>query len=91
MVVLTLFEIVAGVVLIVFSIAIVAVVLFQEGKEQSMGGVVTGGGTDSYLSKHKNRIIDAFLVRWTRVIAIALFVIIILLNISENFHWFGIN
>ena len=88
---MTLFEIIAGVCLTVLSISIVAIVLFQEGKEQSMGGVVTGGEKDSYLSKHKNRIIDAFLVRWTRVIAIALFVFVILLNMAETFHWFGVD
>ncbi len=88
---MSIFEIIAGIVLIIFSIAIVAIVLFQEGKEQSMGGVITGGGTDSYLSKHKDRVIDAFLARWTRFIAIALFAFVILLNVAEDFHWFGIN
>ena len=84
------FEIVVGIALILFSIAIVGVVLFQEGKEQSMGGIISGGSADSYLSKHKNRIIDAFLARWTRFIAFMMFGLVILLNVAENFHWFGL-
>ena len=82
------FEIIAGTVIIVLSIAIISVVLFQEGKEQNMSGVITGGGGDSYLNKHKDRVIDAFLVRWTRVIAIGLFVAVILMNVAEDFKWF---
>lgn len=84
------FEIVMGVVLIALSVLIVAIVLFQEGKEQSMGGVITSSAADSYLSKHKGRIIDAFLARWTRFIAIMMFVSVILLNMSGYFHWFGL-
>ena len=53
-----------------------------------MSGVITGGGGESYLNKHKNRVIDAFLVRWTRVIAIGLFVAVILMNVAEDFKWF---
>lgn len=82
------FEIIAGTVIIVLSVAIISVVLFQEGKEQNMSGVITGGGGDSYLNKHKDRVIDAFLVRWTRVIAIGLFVAVILMNVAEDFKWF---
>ena len=42
-------EIVLGIVLIVFSIAIIAVVLLQEGHQQNLGAI--GGGADTFLSK----------------------------------------
>ncbi|MBO6126860.1 MAG: preprotein translocase subunit SecG [Clostridia bacterium] len=87
---MTVFEITMGILIIIFSIVIVAIVLFQEGKEQSMGGIITGGGADSYLSKNKSRVIDAFLARWTRFIAIMMFALVILLNIAEYLHWFGL-
>ena len=90
MIVLTVFEITMGILIIFFSIFIVAIVLFQEGKEQSMGGIITGGGADSYLSKNKNRVIDSFLSRWTRFIAIVMFTLVILLNIAAYLHWFGL-
>ena len=85
-----LFELIMGIVLILFCIAIVSVVLFQEGKEQNVGGMVTSNSADSYLSKHKSRIIDAFLARWTRFIAIMMFVLVMLFNVAEYFHWFGL-
>ena len=46
-------EIILGVVLILFSVAITIVVLLQEGHEQNVG-VVTGGA-DTFLSKNKAR------------------------------------
>ena len=85
---MTIFEIIAGTMVIILSISIVSVVLFQEGKERNMSGVITGGGGDSYLNKHKDRAIDTFLVRWTRVIAVGLIATVILMNVSEDFGWF---
>ena len=86
--IMTTFELIAGTVIIILSISIIAVVLFQEGKERNMSGVITGGGGESYLNKHKDRAIDTFLVRWTRVIAIGLIAAVILMNVSEDFGWF---
>ncbi|QAT49387.1 preprotein translocase subunit SecG [Caproiciproducens sp. NJN-50] len=71
-------EIVLGVVLILFSIAITIVVLMQEGHEQNVG-VVTGGA-DTFLTKNKARSVDAFLARWTKIIAIGFFLLVIIIN-----------
>lgn len=86
---MNLIEIFFGVMLILFAIAIVAVVLFQEGK-QSNSGVITGAGTDTFLTKNKSRSIDAFLARWTKFIAIMFFILIIGINAITFFHLFGI-
>ena len=45
-------EIALGVVLIVFAIAVVAVVLFQEGQQKSIGAI-TGAESETFLSKNK--------------------------------------
>jgi preprotein translocase subunit SecG len=82
-------EIFFGIMLILFAIAIVAVVLFQEGKH-SNSGVITGSGSDTFLTKNKSRSIDAFLARWTKFIAITFFVLIIGINTVAFFHLFGI-
>lgn len=71
-------EIILGIVLIVFSVAITIVVLLQEGHEQNVG-VVTGGA-DTFLSKNKARSIDSFLARWTKIIAVGFFVLVIIIN-----------
>ncbi|MCL2311115.1 MAG: preprotein translocase subunit SecG [Firmicutes bacterium] len=78
-------EIVLGAILICLCISIVAIVLFQEGREQTMGGVITGGGADTFLSKNKHRIVDAFLARLTKIIAICLFLLAIILNAVTYF------
>ena len=77
------YEIVFGVVLLVFSLAIILVVLLQEGSQKNVG-VVTGGA-DTFLSKNKARSVDAFLSRWTKVIAIGFFVFVIVVNIVMYF------
>ena len=76
-------EIVLGIVLLLFAIAIIIVVLLQEGSQINLG-VVTGGA-DTFLSKNKARSVDAFLARWTKVIAIGFFVLVIVTNIIMYF------
>lgn len=71
-------EIIFGIVLLIFSVAITVIVLLQEGHQQQVG-VVTGGA-DTFLSKNKARSVDAFLGRWTKVIAIGFFVLVIGIN-----------
>ena len=76
-------EIVFGVVLLLFSIGIIVIVLLQEGHQKNVG-VVTGGA-DTFFSKNKARSIDAFLERWTKVIAVGFFVLVIVINIIMYF------
>ncbi len=71
-------EIVFGIVLLLFALAIIIVVLLQEGSQKNVG-VVTGGA-DTFLSKNKARSVDAFLSRWTKVIAIGFFLFVIVVN-----------
>lgn len=75
---MTALEIVFAIALLIFSVAIILVVLLQEGNQKNMG-VVTGGA-DSFLSKNKARSVDAFLSRWTKVIAIGFFVLVLVAN-----------
>lgn len=71
-------EVILGIILMIFSIAITAVVLMQEGHEQNVG-VITGGA-DTFLAKNKARSVDAFLARWTKIIAIGFFLLVIGIN-----------
>jgi len=67
---------VLGSLIIVFAIAIIAVVLLQEGRRHGVAGAISGGA-DTFMSKNKARTIDAFLSRWTKFITIAFFVLVI--------------
>lgn len=72
-----------GGVLLVVSIAIIVVIILQEGNQQGLG-VVTGAA-DSYFSKNKARSIDAFLSRWTKVFAAVFVIFVIALNALSFF------
>ena len=73
-----------GIVLLSFShLAIIIVVLLQEGHQQSLGAIT--GGADTFLSKNKARSMDAFLARWTKFIAIGFFVLVLVINIIMYF------
>lgn len=65
--IMSIWEYVMGGVMLLFSIAIVIVIILQEGHQQGIG-VVTGGA-DTFFSKNKARSIDTFLARWTKVFA----------------------
>lgn len=71
-------EVVMGIILLVFSVAIILVVLLQQGHQSNLG--VVSGGADTFLGKTKARTIDAFLSRWTKLIAIGFFVLVIVIN-----------
>ena len=76
-------EIILGAVLIIMSIAIIIVIILQEGNQQGVG-VVTGGA-DTLFSKNKARSIDAFLARWTKVFAIVFVLAVLGLNVLAYF------
>ena len=75
--------IVLGVILGIVSIAIIVVIILQEGNQQGLG-VVTGAA-DSYFSKNKARSLDAFLSRWTKVFAAVFVLFVIALNVLSYF------
>mgnify|MGYP002570590019 FL=1 len=71
---MSVWEIIIGSVLIVFSLLIIAVVLLQEGRQANLGAI--GGAADSFMEKGKARTMDALLAKWTKVIAITFFVLV---------------
>ncbi len=73
-------EIIIGILVIIVSLFIIAVVLLQQGRRAGINGAISGGA-DTFLSKNKARTLDASLARWTKYIAILFFVLAILANI----------
>ena len=71
-------QIILGIVLILFSVAIIVVVLLQEGHQAGLGAIT--GGADTFLAKNQARTVGAFLARWTKVIAVGFFILVIGLN-----------
>lgn len=81
-------EIILGVSLLILAVAVIAVVLFQEGHQRNMT-TITGENSDTFLQSHKSRSIDAFLERWTRIIAVGFFALVIVVNALMYFHIIG--
>ncbi len=73
-------EYVVGAVVILVSLAIIFIVLFQQGRRAGINGVISGGA-DTFLSKTKARTWDAKLARMTKYFAIAFFVLAIIANV----------
>ena len=60
-----------GGVMILGSLAIIAIVLLQQGRQANLGAI--SGAADSFLDKGRARTIDAKLTRLTKWIAIGFF------------------
>lgn len=68
------YQVVFGVVLIVLAIAIVALVLLQEGNTKGLSGAIAGGA-ETFFGKNKGRTMEAKLVKFTKIVGIGFFVI----------------
>jgi preprotein translocase subunit SecG len=77
--------IILAVVDIVICVALVFLVVFQEGNDKGMG--IIGGGADTFFGKEKGRTIDSKLKKLTTALAIAFAVctVALYLIISRGF------
>lgn len=73
-------EILLGILMIIVSVIIIAIILLQQGHRAGVNGAISGGA-DTFLSKNKARTVNAKLARMTKYIAIAFFVLAIVANI----------
>ncbi len=73
-------QIIFGILLLIASIVVIAVVLLQQGHRAGINGAISGGA-DTFLSKTKARTLDATLARVTKYIAIGFFVLVLLANV----------
>ncbi len=67
-------QIILGVILGILSIAIVVLVLFQQGSRAGIQGAISGAA-ETFLSKNKARTADAFFKRLTAIAAVVFFVL----------------
>ena len=76
-------EIIISIVLILVSLIIIAVILLQQGRQANIGAV--SGAMDSFMDKGKARTWDQRLAKFTKVIAISFFVLVLAAMILTNF------
>ena len=68
------------VVFIIVCIALSALIIMQEGKSAGLGAIA--GAADTYWGKNKGRSMEGGLVRATKILAVAFFVIALVLNLK---------
>lgn len=77
-------QIILGIVMLLTSLALVAIVLLQEGRQAGLSGAIAGGA-DSFLGKNKSKTVEQKLVKITKVLAVLFFVISIIATLLVFF------
>jgi preprotein translocase subunit SecG len=67
-------DIALKIVLIIFSLGLIAVVLLQKGKSAGLSGAISGGA-EHLFGKQKARGLDLFLQRLTVILAVGFFIL----------------
>lgn len=74
-------ETVVTIIHIIIAVALVVVVLFQQGKDAGLSGVIGGEGSDSFYGKNKGRSLNSILAKITAVLAVLFIITSIVLSI----------
>ena len=77
---MTAWELILGILMLLVSVVIIAIILLQQGHRAGVNGAISGGA-DTFLSKNKARTVNAKLARLTKYIAIVFFVLALVANI----------
>ena len=78
----TVLSIIVGIVYAIICVALVVIVLSQEGKEQGLGAIGGGYTPDTYWNKIKGRSREGMLKKGTAALAAAFIILSVLLNMS---------
>ena len=73
-------RIVLTVVFVLVSIALVVLVLMQEGKSAGLGAIA--GAAETYWGKNKGRSMEGTLVRLTKILAASFILLAVILNLN---------
>lgn len=77
-------EILKGIITVIYvivSIALVVVVLMQEGKSAGLSGAINGVA-DTYWGKNKGRSMEGALEKATRILVVCFIILSVLLNLN---------
>lgn len=73
-------RIILTIVFIIVCIALVALVLMQEGKSAGLGAI--SGAAESYWGKNKGRSMEGLLVKATKILAVLFIGLAVILNLN---------
>ena len=74
-------RIILTVIFAIDCVALTVVVLMQEGKQQGLGGTISGA-SDTYWGRNKGRTMEGGLVKATTIMAVLSFVLAAVLNMN---------
>lgn len=80
---MTALQYVLAIVIILVSIAIIALVMLQESKQQGLGAI--GGAADSFFGKNKGKTMDAKLAKFTKIFGAIFFVLALVASLLVLF------
>ena len=69
------YESIIGIILILTALLVIFVVLLQEGRQANVG--VISGAADSFMDKGAAKSLDQKLAKWTKIIAVSFFVLVL--------------
>ena len=73
-------KLVLSIVMVVLSLALIAIVMLQSGKSAGLSGAIAGGA-ETFLSKNKAKTLDAKLSKMTKWVAIAFMAVALLISL----------
>lgn len=73
-------EIIFGILIILSSVIITAVVLMQQGREAGLSGAIAGGA-DTFFGKNKGRTTEAKLEKFTKFFGAFFFILVLIATI----------
>lgn len=79
-------QIVIGIILILLSLFLIAVVLLQESRSAGLSGAISGGA-DTFFGKSKGRTMEQKLVKFTKIGSIVFFVLALGVSIYFMFRF----
>ena len=77
------FEIVSGVLLILGGMLLITMILLQRNKSKGLGGAIAGD-TNVGAARGKAKSMNAMLNKWTKVVAIVIVAIVLVLNVVSR-------
>ena len=77
-------SIIIKIVLVAFSVFLIAVVLLQSGQRSGISGAI-GGGAEAMFGKKKARGLDALLVKLTKISAVGFMILAALLVVIQKY------
>ncbi|MCI8600741.1 MAG: preprotein translocase subunit SecG [Oscillospiraceae bacterium] len=82
---MNIWEIIAGVLLLICCLGLILLVMMQESKQGGLGSTFGDSSSESYFGKNSGRTLEAMLAKITKYCAIVFFVLTILVSVFSAY------